>query len=109
MKWYKLFSPAVLNGADFIKRVEVSGRKLCAIKISDKIFVIQNSCPHAGADLSKGWCRNGNIVCPYHRHEFDLATGRGMAGQGNYVNTFPVENRDDGIYVGLKDSWWKLW
>ena len=109
MKWYKLFSPDVLNGADFIKRVEVSGRKLCVVKISDKIFVIQNSCPHAGADLSSGWCRNGNIVCPYHRHEFDLATGRGIAGQGNYVNTYPVESRDDGIYVGLKDSWWKFW
>lgn len=109
MKWYKLFSSDVLSGDDFVKRVEVSGKKLCAVKTAGKIYVIQNKCPHAGADLSSGWCRNGNIICPYHRHEFDLGTGRGMAGQGNYVNTYPVENREDGIYVGLKDSWWKFW
>ncbi|WP_411275255.1 Rieske (2Fe-2S) protein [Daejeonella sp.] len=109
MKWFRVFSPEVLNGNDFVKGIEVSGRKLCAVKTSDKIFVIQNKCPHAGADLSSGWCNNGKIVCPYHRHEFDLSTGRGIAGQGNYVITYPVEVRNDGIYIGFKDSFWKFW
>ncbi len=109
MKWFKIFSSDVLNGVDFVKRIDVSGQKLCAVKIADKIFVIQNKCPHAGADLSQGWCHNGKIVCPYHRHEFDLTTGRGIPGQGNYVNTYPIELRDDGIYVGLNDQWWKFW
>lgn len=109
MKWIKLFATEVLNGSDFVERVEVSGKKLCAVKTGDKIYVIQNKCPHAGAELSFGWCTNGSIVCPYHRHEFDLSTGRGKAGQGDYVNTYPVETRQDGIYVGLKDPWWKIW
>lgn len=109
MKWFKVFRTNVLDEDDFVKRIEVSGRKLCAVKTGESLFVIQNKCPHAGADLSSGWCANGKIVCPYHRHEFDLVTGRGANGQGNYVNTYPVEKRDDGIYVGLKDSWWKFW
>ncbi len=109
MKWIKLFPHGILNEEDFIKRIEVSGRRLCAVKTNGKIFVVQNKCPHAGADLSQGWCSNGNIVCPYHRHEFDLNTGRGKAGQGNYIYTYPTEMKEDGIYVGLKDSWWKMW
>ena len=109
MKWFKIFSSDVLIGSDFVKRIEVSGKKLCVVKTANKIFVIQNKCPHAGAELSAGWCHNGNIVCPYHRHEFDLTTGRGIAGQGNYVNTYPTELRGEGIYVGLDDRWWKFW
>ncbi|MES2874742.1 MAG: Rieske 2Fe-2S domain-containing protein [Bacteroidota bacterium] len=109
MKWFKILSSDVWGKSDFIKKIDVSGKKLCVVKTGDKLFVVQNKCPHAGADLSSGWCRDGKIVCPYHRHEFDLVTGRGLAGQGNYVNTYPVEIRDDGIYVGLKENWWKFW
>lgn len=109
MKWIKVFHAEALNGEDFIKRIYVGGKSLCAVKTGDKIFVIQNKCPHAGADLSLGWCSKGNIVCPYHRHEFDLSTGRGKFGQGNYIHTYPTELRDDGIYLGIKDSWWKFW
>jgi len=109
MKWTKLFTTDVLEESDFVKRVDVSGKKLCAIKTKGRIFVTQTKCPHAGADLSFGWCSNGNIVCPYHRHEFDLSTGRGKAGQGDYIKVYPIETRVDGIYVGLKDAWWKFW
>lgn len=109
MNWYKIFPADVLDGNDFIKGVEVNGKKLCAVKTQGKLFVIQSKCPHAGADLSSGWCSNGNIVCPYHRYEFDLTTGRGKAGQGNYVRTYQIELRTDGFYVGLKSDWWKFW
>ncbi len=109
MIWIKIFPAEVLDGEDFIKKINVSGKKLCAVKTGDRLFVVQNKCPHAGAELSQGWCSNGNIICPYHRHEFNLETGRGKAGQGNYLNHYPVEARGDGIYVGLKKSWWQFW
>ena len=109
MNWIKIFSPAIMEGPDFIKEVKLSGKKLCIVKDGDQLFAVQNRCPHAGASLSGGWCINGSIVCPYHRHEFSLETGRGKAQQGNYLETFPVDFRTDGIYVGLKDSWWKFW
>lgn len=106
MKWIKIFHPDIMLEADFIKKINASGKNLCAIKTDGKLLVVQNRCPHAGADLSEGWCSNGNIVCPYHRYEFDLESGRGKAGQGNYINIYPVKTGDNGIYVGLKESWW---
>ena len=109
MNWIKIFHRDVLQGEDFVKKIDVSGKKLCAVKDGDKLFVVQLKCPHAGADLSQGWCNNGHLVCPYHRHEFDLETGRGNQGQGNYINTFTLETRQDGIYIGVKDTWWKFW
>jgi 3-phenylpropionate/trans-cinnamate dioxygenase ferredoxin subunit len=68
---------------------------------------VQNTCPHAGGILSGGWCKNGHIVCPIHRYEYSLQTGRGAIGQGDYIDIYPVEERVDGVYIGLKESFWK--
>ena len=109
MNWIKILPPSALTGPDFIKQLKVSGTTVCLVKSGEKLFAVQNRCPHAGADLSGGWCREGHIVCPYHRHEFDLETGRGKAEQGNYINTYPVSIRADGVYLGFKKPWWKFW
>lgn len=109
MKWFKVFSAGVLTSEDFIRAVEVSGKRLCIVKSAGKFYALSNRCPHAGAELSKGWCSAGHIICSYHRHKFDLETGRGAAGQNNYVNTYPVEIKSDGLYVGISKPWWVLW
>lgn len=109
MKWVKLYDSDVFSKADFIDRIDLQGRKICTIKAGQKLFAVQSKCPHAGADLSRGWCNNGNLVCPYHRHEFNLETGRGKAGQGNYIDIYPLDVRSDGVYIGLKKQWWKFW
>jgi nitrite reductase/ring-hydroxylating ferredoxin subunit len=109
MKWIKVFPRDILLNDDFIKKIDIGGKKVVFVKNGERLFAVQSKCPHAGADLSQGWCSHGNIVCPYHRHEFDLETGRGKQGQGNYINTYPVEIKDDGIFLGLKPAWWKLW
>ncbi len=36
-----------------------------------KPAVLEDRCCHRTAKLSKGWCRNGNIVCGYHGWEYD--------------------------------------
>lgn len=105
MKWHKI--DIDISGADFVKQINVEGKKLCVVKDNDEVFVVQNTCPHAGAILSGGWCKNGNLVCPIHRYEYNLKTGRGALGQGDYIDIYPVEKRKDGYYVGLKESWIK--
>ena len=105
MIWIKIFPANILESADFIRLLNVAGKKLCAVKIDDEIFVVQSKCPHAGADLSQGFCKEKKLICPYHRYEYDLRTGRGAEGQNNYIETYPVEVRTDGVYVGIKEKW----
>ena len=105
LKWIKIFSPEILKEKNFIKLLKIRNRKYCIVKVDDEIFAVQNRCPHAGADLSLGFCRDKKLICSYHRHEFDLETGRGAKGQGDYLTTYPVEIRNDGIYIGFKDKW----
>jgi nitrite reductase/ring-hydroxylating ferredoxin subunit len=66
MNWIKLFPLTILSSEDFLEKVTISGKKLCVVKTDGKLFAIQNKCPHAGAQLSNGWCSKGKIICPYH-------------------------------------------
>jgi 3-phenylpropionate/trans-cinnamate dioxygenase ferredoxin subunit len=108
IRWHKIDKP--IPDEEFVMQVNLGGKKLCLIRHQQKIFAVQNNCPHAGGILSGGWCKNGFLVCPIHRWEYSLQTGRGAEGQGDYIDTYPVEIRADGIYIGIKESFWKkLW
>lgn len=105
MKWHKL--DMEIPEEDFVKPIKLEGKKICLIKHENNLYAVQNTCPHAGGILSGGWCKNGHIICPIHRYEYSLQTGRGAAGQGDYIDIYPVEERVDGVYIGLKESFWK--
>lgn len=110
MKWFKALNKVQLPGLDSIKAVNVNGKQLCIINSNDRIVATQSSCPHAGGHFSGGWCKNGHLVCPIHRYEYDLETGRGAEGQGDYIDIYPTEVREDGLYIGFEESWWsRIW
>jgi nitrite reductase/ring-hydroxylating ferredoxin subunit len=107
MKWYKI--PGVRNsGQPFIKRVKAGSKTICLVGVDNQVFALSARCPHAGGDLTAGWCKNGKLICPVHRYSYSLQTGRGSEGQNDYVETYPVEIRDDGIYVGISSFWEKF-
>lgn len=105
VKWHKIEEE--LPEEDFIKQVQIMGKKLCMIRHQKQLYIVQNTCPHAGATLSGGWCKNGHLICPIHRWEYNLETGRGAEGQGDYINKYPIQLRPDGVYVGFEESFWK--
>lgn len=101
MAWYKVAETAELS-KPFVRKVNAGGKQLCLINADEKLFVVAATCPHAGADLSKGWCEHGKIICPFHRYQYDLNTGKGAAGQNDFIRTYAVEQRNDGVYVEVK-------
>jgi nitrite reductase/ring-hydroxylating ferredoxin subunit len=105
MKWVMILSKDAFIADDFIRAVKMEGSTYCVIKSGDRFYATQSRCPHAGAHLSEGWCKNGKLICPYHRYQYDLETGEGAEGQGDYLETYPLETREDGIYIGIKERW----
>lgn len=77
-------------------------KKVCLLKRGDKIFAFAALCPHSGAPMCDGWVDPlGRVVCPLHKYRFDPANGRNTSGEGYKMTTFPVEIKNDEIYVGL--------
>jgi nitrite reductase/ring-hydroxylating ferredoxin subunit len=105
LTWYQLHEE--LPEGDFVKQIVVAGKKLCLVREQGELYALQNTCPHAGGTLSGGWCEHRYLVCPIHRWSYDLKTGRGAAGQGDYINTYPIEQREEGLFVGVEQGWLK--
>jgi len=98
MAWYKVADVADLL-TPFLIKVNAGGKQLCLVNCDEMLYAVSASCPHAGADLSEGWCKKGKLICPFHRYQYDLNTGRGAPGQNDFIRTYTVEQRGDGIYV----------
>jgi len=56
-------------------RVLVDGRAVALFRHGDAIVAFEDACPHAGAPLSEGVCKDGEVVCSWHGFRFDAATG----------------------------------
>lgn len=93
-----------LNG---MAELEVGGKQVCIILANGEWRACARKCPHAGGTLSEGYVdATGNIVCPLHRYKFDLRNGRNTSGEGYFLKTYPVEQRADGLYIGIaRESW----
>lgn len=76
------------------------GRTLCMSHHEGKYGALDNKCPHQGGPLGEGSIENGLLRCPWPGWDYDPITGR-APGFDDGVETFPVEIRDDGVYVGL--------
>jgi nitrite reductase/ring-hydroxylating ferredoxin subunit len=85
--------------------IEVKGKKICIGRHNDTVFAFAYKCPHAGAILADGYIDAlGNIVCPLHRYKYSMANGRNVSGEGYYMKHWPVELRDNGVYVGMEEA-----
>lgn len=55
----------------------VDGHKILFIWHQDKIHAMQSQCPHLKLPLKNGTItENDTIVCPFHKSEFDLSSGK---------------------------------
>jgi nitrite reductase/ring-hydroxylating ferredoxin subunit len=106
MRWIKILNSQEASApGNFIRLLNVGGKKICLVKLDTDFFATQSRCPHAGADLSQGFCKDRKLICAFHRYEYDLQTGRGAPGQGDYINVYPLKHCPDGLYIGLKEPW----
>lgn len=103
-EWIKVAENIPVKEA-FIRKIKAGNHSICLVSFEGKIYAISAKCPHAGGELAGGWCEKGQIICPVHRYQYDLKTGKGAAGQGDYIDIFPVEVRTDGVYIQVKKRW----
>jgi 3-phenylpropionate/trans-cinnamate dioxygenase ferredoxin subunit len=83
-----------------IALAELEGRPICIGRYKEKLFAFAHKCPHASGLFSEGFIDAlGNVVCPLHRYRFSMASGRNVSGEGYYLKHWPVEEREDGVYV----------
>jgi nitrite reductase/ring-hydroxylating ferredoxin subunit len=92
----------------------IDGINVGAAKINNNYKVILNVCPHAAAEVCKGIIRdlifsntvgeflinenNQTLVCPWHRWEFDLNTGKSVVKSKLKIRIFETFVENENLY-----------
>jgi nitrite reductase (NADH) small subunit len=69
--------------------------------LNGKPLALDNVCPHRGGPLAEGVIEHGKIVCPWHRWEFDLATGQATQSAAVKAMTYPLRLQGDDLLVEI--------
>jgi nitrite reductase/ring-hydroxylating ferredoxin subunit len=80
--------------------VEIGGRRIAVFLIGDRVFAVDDFCPHRGFPLNDGPVDGTIVRCRTHGSCFDLETGevrRGPAGRG--VNSYRVRIIDGQVVI----------
>ena len=67
----------------------------------DKVFAVENRCPHMGFPLHRGTVKDGVLTCHWHHARFDLETGGTFDQWADDARVFPVETRDGTVWVDV--------
>jgi pyruvate oxidase len=82
-----------------VTTVVAGGRAVCLTRTDRGYGALDNRCPHQGGPLGDGQIEAGYVICPWHAYEYDPATGQPPPGFSDGATPYPVEMRDDGVYV----------
>jgi len=105
--WVKIadYIDEIAFHANNIAEVNAGGKIICVAKQGKEFFAFTNKCPHASGYFVNGFIdATGNVVCPLHRYKFCLRNGRNVSGEGYYLKTWPIEKREDGVFVGFENN-----
>src|SRR5213596_1904980 len=81
--------------------VRVQRNTVCLIAADDRVYAVDNRCPHMGFPLHRGSVADGILTCHWHHARFDLCTGGTFDQWADNLRRFPVEVDGDDIYVDV--------
>jgi nitrite reductase/ring-hydroxylating ferredoxin subunit len=74
-------------------------RPILVVEDRDRIFALDNRCPHMGFPLDRGSIEDGILTCHWHHARFDLASGCTFDLWADDVPTCAVELRGSEVWV----------
>ena len=57
----------------------------------DRVFALDDRCPHTGGPLSEGIVHGDRVTCPLHNWVFDMNSGAAQGGDEGRVRTYAVK------------------
>ncbi len=104
LSWHKVLGSAKELPEGRVTTVTAGHTNVCLTHFKGKFCGLDNRCPHQGGPLGEGSIENGLLRCPWHGWDFDPHTGQSPGGHDDSIVIFPVEIREDGVYVGVEEE-----
>jgi nitrite reductase (NADH) small subunit len=99
-----------------VRVVEIGTHRIGLYRVGDSLYALADRCPHRGAPLCAGAVATpiqvesgeltvgepGSVVrCPWHKWEFDIATGRCTVDERLRVRQYPISLDGNDVVVSL--------
>ena len=85
--------------------VELAGRPIALFRVGERVYAMEDRCPHAEAPLSGGSLEGCVVVCPLHGWDFDVRTGfKPNDADGFPIPCFAVRSDDGRVEVDVEDE-----
>lgn len=81
--------------------VETASEPIALYNVEGRIYATSNICIHAGGPVGEGSLSGRDITCPWHGWTYDVTTGGCRTNPYGKIKTYPVEIRDNDIYVEI--------
>ncbi len=101
--WHKALDPGELPEGR-VKTVTCGRASVCMVRHQGQYAALDNKCPHQGGPLGEGSIESGMLRCPWHGWDYDPLTGKPPGGYDDGVETFEVEQREDGLHVAIEEE-----
>ena len=99
--WHRVLAPDGLPEGR-VTAVAAGPHTVAITHFEGHYAALSNRCPHQGGPLGEGSIEKGMLRCPWHG--YDYCPLDGSSPFGDAVPTFPIEIRDDGIYVAVEPT-----
>lgn len=70
----------------------------------DRIYALEDKCPHRQGPLSQGIVHDGCVTCPLHNWVISLETGEAQGADEGRISTYPIKLDGQTILLGLSPS-----
>jgi nitrite reductase (NADH) small subunit len=67
----------------------------------DRVFALEDKCPHKNGPLSQGIVHDGCVTCPLHNWVISLENGEAQGADEGHTRSFPVKSDGDTVLLGL--------
>ncbi|MDJ0618398.1 MAG: Rieske (2Fe-2S) protein [Calothrix sp. MO_192.B10] len=81
--------------------VTIAGHTVLLLNVDDKIYAVDNRCPHMGFPLNRGTMKDCILTCDWHYARFDLMSGGTFDPWADDLPAFPVQIRDGEVWVDI--------
>jgi thiamine pyrophosphate-dependent acetolactate synthase large subunit-like protein/nitrite reductase/ring-hydroxylating ferredoxin subunit len=100
VEWYRVLAEEDLPEGR-VTTAHAGLKEIALVHYEGKWAALDNRCPHQGGPLGEGSIENGLLRCPWHGFDYDPLTGGSPGEFVDEATCFPLEIRDDGVYVGV--------
>jgi 3-phenylpropionate/trans-cinnamate dioxygenase ferredoxin component len=100
-KWHKVADQTGILEDEPVS-IKIEDAQIGIYLVNDKLYAIEDICPHAHALLTQGFIEGEEVECPLHEAMFHIPTGKCLREPAERdLQTYEVKVEDGEVFVSV--------